>query len=301
MSTVFFKHLKAFSAYLKKFGAKGRRCAIICCMKAILKIEAPDFSLSQTLLCGQYFRATPIDEGSFAVTLCGHTAVISQSGESVTIESSSEEACHELANTLGINDDYSAIRALFSADPILKNAMALAGGLRIMRQPLFETVVSFIISQNNNIPRICGIISRLCENFGQPIEGGFDFPTPSRLAPLCESDLAPLRCGFRDKYILDAARRFENGEIGLDTVHHAPLPEAQSELMKIKGVGPKVADCALLFGAHRLDAFPADVWIKRAMRHYFPAGLPEAFAPYAGIAQQYIFVYARENLPPGAE
>ena len=125
------------------------------------------------------------------------------------------------------------------------------------------------------------------------------FPSPERLAGLEEEDLAYLRCGFRARYILDAARKVASGEVDLKALRTAPLAQAREQLMTIVGVGPKVADCALLYGLHRLEAFPMDVWMKRAMKEWFPGKKPEDFGPYAGVAQQYLFHYIRTAAPDG--
>jgi len=176
----------------------------------------------------------------------------------------------------------------------LKAASGFAGGIRILRQDPWEALCSFIISQNNNIPRIKGIVERLCASFGEEIKEGFySFPAAEKIATLTLEDLAPLRSGFRAKYILDGAKRVADGEIDLDALKELALDEARQELMKIYGVGEKVADCTLLFGLSHIDAFPKDVWIKKAMAKLFDGSLPECAAPYAGIAQQYIFHYAR--------
>ena len=153
---------------------------------------------------------------------------------------------------------------------------------------------SFIISQNNNIPRIKGIIERLCTFFGEDLGGGdFSFPSAERLAVLSEQDLAPIRSGFRAKYILDAARRVASGETELEKVAAMPIDEARAELQKIKGVGPKVAECALLYGFGRAEAFPVDVWVKRIMQELYPEGLPACTENVEGIAQQYLFHWRR--------
>ena len=154
----------------------------------------------------------------------------------------------------------------------------------------------FIISQNNNIKRIKGIVERLCENFGEKLpEGEYTFPTAEKLSKLSVDDLAPIRAGFRNKYIIDSAQKVNSGEVNLNICYDLPYDEAQQELMKIKGVGTKVADCTLLFGFHRIEAFPLDVWMKRAMEKLFPTMSPKDFGEYAGIAQQYIFHYSRMN------
>ena len=121
------------------------------------------------------------------------------------------------------------------------------------------------------------------------------FPIPEDVAGLREEELAELHCGYRAPYLIDAAKKVASGEIDGSVIREMPLDEARKALMSIKGVGPKVADCTLLFGLHRLDAFPRDVWIKRAMAQLFPDGLPACASDYAGIAQQYIFHYARNE------
>jgi N-glycosylase/DNA lyase len=197
---------------------------------------------------------------------------------------------------LGLDVDYDAVNADIlsrSDNPALKNAIEFGRGIRILRQEPWEAVCSFIVSQNNNIPRIKGIIDRLCENFGEKTDGGYTFPSAERIATLTLEDLAPLRSGFRAKYILDAAKKFASGEVSAEKISALSTDEARAELMKIYGVGEKVADCTLLFGFGRIDAFPKDVWIKRAMTVLFDGVLPECAVPFAGIAQQYLFHYAR--------
>ena len=194
-----------------------------------------------------------------------------------------------------LDRDYRAVNKNLSKNEILKSAAEYSFGIRILNQEPWETLCSFIISQNNNIKRIKGIISRLCDNFGEDKGGYHAFPTAERIAECTLEDLAVLRSGFRAKYILDAAQKISSGEIDLERLKTVPTDEARDELIKIKGVGPKVADCALLFSLCHIDAFPKDVWIKRAMQALFGGELPEEAKPYAGIAQQYIFFYARET------
>ena len=134
----------------------------------------------------------------------------------------------------------------------------------------------------------------MCENFGTPLgDGEFAFPTAETLAKLSPDDLAPLRAGFRNRYIIDAAQKVANGEVNLESCFTLDYEDARAELMKITGVGKKVADCTLLFGMHRIEAFPIDVWMKRAMEKLFPNMNGDDFGQYAGIAQQYIFHYSR--------
>lgn len=195
-----------------------------------------------------------------------------------------------------LDRDYAGIRReLCQTWEKLRKAAAFAPGIRILRQDPWEALCSFILSQNNHIPRIKGIIQRLCGQFGPPGEDGPGFPSPQRLAGLSLEDLAPLRSGFRAKYLLSAARLVTEGAVDLQALQTLPLPQARLCLQQIAGVGPKVAECVLLYGLHRLEAFPLDVWMKRVMQVWFPQGKPEDFGPYAGIAQQYLFHYSRHH------
>ncbi|MBQ1182924.1 MAG: DNA-3-methyladenine glycosylase 2 family protein [Clostridia bacterium] len=197
-------------------------------------------------------------------------------------------------NYLDIDRDYGKIIDIISENEVLKNAAAENLGIRILRQDKWETLCSFIISQNNNIPRIKGIVERLCENFGEALDDdGYTFPSAETIAGLTPEDLAPIRSGFRARYIIDGAKKFLSGEIDLDLIETADIDTARAELMKITGVGIKVADCTLLFGFNRIDALPKDVWIKRAIEEYFNGTFPECAKGYEGIAQQYLFNYIR--------
>ena len=177
----------------------------------------------------------------------------------------------------------------------MAEAAAFAPGIRILRQEPWEALCSFIISQNNHIPRIKGIIERLCQRLGAEIPGTawHAFPTAERLAACSLEDLAPLRAGFRAKYLLDAARKVASGQVDLARVAAAPVEEGRRELQTIFGVGPKVAECALLYGFHKTECFPLDVWMKRAMATLLPGRRPEEFGENAGLAQQYLFHYSR--------
>ncbi|MBR1534281.1 MAG: DNA-3-methyladenine glycosylase 2 family protein, partial [Ruminococcus sp.] len=140
------------------------------------------------------------------------------------------------------------------------------------------------------------IVDRLCEHFGDPIgDGIYAFPTADRLAALSPDDLAPIRAGFRHRYIIDAAGKVADGTVDLEQIRRLPYDEARASLMQITGVGVKVADCVLLYGLHRLESFPLDVWMKRAMATLFDGSDLSMFGEYAGIAQQYIFHYARNH------
>ena len=200
------------------------------------------------------------------------------------------------AGYFDLGRSYAALRqSLAGQSAYLDAALAFGQGIRVLRQDRWEALCSFIISQNNNIKRIKGIIERLCRLLGQSIgdSGFFSFPTPEALAAATADQLAPLRCGFRARYLIDAAQKVCSGQVRLDAIPSMPLEEAHRELMQICGVGPKVADCVLLFGFHRLECCPMDVWMKRVFAVLYPNGLPDCARDFAGIAQQYLFHYAR--------
>ena len=255
------------------------------------------FSLKQTLDCGQCFRWDEIEENTFVGVVGNTVCKIRQTEDQIIFFNTDEQAFEKVwKNYFDFGLDYNKIRDEICKDEIMKRAGDYASGIRILRQDAWETVCSFIISQNNNIKRIKGIVKRLCDTFGDPITEGYSaFPSYDKIAKLSVEDLAPLRSGFRAKYILDAARKISSGEVDLVRIANSDYDTAKAELMKICGIGNKVADCALLYGFYRLEAFPEDVWIKRAMAKLYPDGLPENCKRYAGIAQQYIFHYARTS------
>lgn len=262
--------------------------------KVILK-NVKNFDLKQTFDCGQAFRWEYFEnQKTWGAVVHNRYIEVSKSGEDVIIEGIGKELFDGFfKHYFDLERDYSSIIEEISDNPILKKAASFGSGIRILNQEPWEALCSFIISQNNNIPRIKGIISRLCENFGEKCEKGFSFPAPEKLADLKPEDLSELRAGFRAGYIIDAARKIASGEIDLESLKQKDTDSARAELMKIKGVGPKVADCTLLFGLSHFEAFPRDVWIKRALNDLFKGEIPENAKRYGGIVQQYIFYYYR--------
>lgn len=257
-----------------------------------------DLDLEQTLDCGQSFRWKKQNDGSFKGVAYNKSVSMNMQGDTLYIDNATEEDFEKIwKNYLDLDLDYGKIRKDISKiHPVLKDAAKYAPGIRILQQEPYEALCTFIISQNNNIKRIKGIVERLCESFGEQLQDGeYTFPKAEVIAQLTEEDLSPLRAGFRNKYIIDGAKKVASGEVNLDICKTLPYEEARAELMKIKGVGVKVADCTLLFGMHRIEAFPVDVWMRRAMEKLFPDMTAEDFGQYAGIAQQYIFHYSRMN------
>ena len=265
-----------------------------------------DFSVFRTFDCGQCFRFDPVFDPSHKTEVegiaFGKYVRFAEDGDGKLYIKSSEEDFNNIwFSYLGFDCDYDMINekiltSLSGKDALhMKRAYEASRGIRILRQDSWEALCSFIISQNNNIPRIKKIISALCEKYGEKIEGGYSFPTSEALMAAGEEAIFELRTGFRAKYIYDCASKVSSGELSLSAVANAPDYEsADSMLRAVKGVGPKVSACALLFGFARLDAFPVDVWIKKVIADRFENGLDHTlFGEYAGIAQQYLFYYER--------
>lgn len=256
------------------------------------------FSLEQTLDCGQCFRWEKTLPNTYQGIAYGKLLTISQNSDEITLHNCTKVDFENIwYDYFDLATDYDKVRRELSLlHPVLNEAQKYAPGIRILNQEPWEALCSFIISQNNNIPRIKGIISRLCETFGEKLsDGNYTFPSAEKLSACSVDDLAPLRSGFRAKYIVDASRKVASGEIELNTVKELSVCEARNELIKIKGVGPKVADCTMLYGMGKKECFPLDVWMKRAMSILLPELTPQSFGVNAGIAQQYIFHYSRMN------
>ena len=252
-----------------------------------------NFDLALTLDCGQAFRWGQRPNGAWHGVASSRAVDITQDGEKITVIGDTDEAFWR--TYLDLDRDYGAICERLMTDGWLNRAISEYGGIRILRQDTWEALCSFIISQNNNIPRIKGIIERLCAAFGDDLgNGDFSFPAAERLAECSVDDLAPLRSGFRAKYIIDAAKKIADGEVKLDMLAVEDIDSCRAELIKIKGVGAKVAECTLLYGCGRIEAFPVDVWVKRIMSELYPDGLPECTVGVEGIAQQFLFHWRRQ-------
>ncbi len=277
------------------------------------------FSPELVFDCGQSFRFDRVSgsahECEFAGVAFGKYISIAADGDKIYLYNIDREEWDTVfCRYFGLDRDYGEIRQSIrslSENPALASALDKSSGIRILRQEPWEALCSFIISQNNNIPRIKGLICALSYRCGTPCDMSgmeshtadshktangalYTFPTPESLISLGEEGLRELKTGFRAKYIFDASKRVTSGETDLSLIDGMSTPEALSELCKICGVGPKVASCALLFGYSKLDAFPVDVWIKKVIAKYFDGDFsPDILGEYAGVAQQYLFYYER--------
>ena len=262
--------------------------------KVIIKNQ-PHLSLDLTFDCGQCFRFNKNADGMWQGVAFGKNLVGYTQGEDTVLFCKKEDYLSVWEEFFDLKRDYSVIQSCFSHDKNVSHAAEIGKGIRILKQEKWETLVSFIISQNNNIPRIKKIIESLCQTLGEPLGNGvYSFPTAQKIWEAGAEGLAPIKAGFRVKYILDAAHRVLNGETDLEYIASLSYEEAENELMKIKGVGKKVASCVLLFGYGFLSAFPVDVWVKRVIEKYYDESFdPVSLGEYAGIAQQYLFYRER--------
>ncbi len=254
------------------------------------------FDAKTSLDCGQAFRWKECENGDITGIAFGKSLTVRQTEDEVIFLNTTEDDFEKIwKNYFDLDRDYAAICERFAYDTHLSEAVKAYYGIRILRQEPWEALCSFIISQNNNIPRIKGIIDRLCTALGEPIEDGYTFPDAKTVAEAGIDALAPLRAGFRAKYIIDAAEKVSSGEVDFNKIFNSGIDEGRNELIKIKGVGEKVAQCTLLYGFGKVDAFPVDVWVKRIMQELYPDGLPECANGVRGIAQQYLFHWRRNN------
>lgn len=270
------------------------------------------FEISQTLECGQCFRFEKISDENYAVIAKGKLLHIFKEGDSIIFENTSEEDFENIWRSyFDLDRDYIKIKEILSkSDDTLGKAVKYAPGIRILNQDFFECLISFIISQNNRIPMIKKVVSNISQKYGEYIgslDGNdyYSFPEAEALSRATEAELMECKTGFRAKYIIDAVQKCLSGEINAERFKNMTTEEIRSALMSIKGVGPKVADCVMLFSLSRSDAFPTDVWVKRVMSYFYFNGEDtpvktihknayEKFGLYAGFAQQYLFNYARQ-------
>lgn len=251
-------------------------------------------NLPLTLDCGQAFRWKDAGDGKFLGISKGHETLISSDGDIITFHNTPIEDVECIwTDYFDTAADYPSILTKLSADEKVCSAIKDYGIIRILNQEPWETLCSFIISACNNIPRIKGIVERLCEAYGEKTEHSYSFPSAEFLASKTADDLAFLRAGYRAPYIIDAARKVASGEIDLEKIRTMDELSAEKELMKISGVGKKVADCTMLFSLGFRDTYPIDRHIARANAELYPDGLPECFNGNKGLAQQYIFHYQR--------
>jgi N-glycosylase/DNA lyase len=314
---------------VRSVGKKPATAEIAAAVSFSIVLRVCDYDLAATLDSGQVFRWQE-QNGSWIGVVEKHWVRLTQTRDGVHAETAVPVKNWDwLREFLQTEVDWAAVLKTFPDDEPIRAVVAACRGLRVLRQDPWECLASFILSSTKQIVQIRQIIALLCERFGEPLnrppatlsplcgargESGrnenhlyYSFPTTKRIAAVTETDLRACKMGFRAPHLLAAARQIADGTFDLDRPRHLPLAEARAELMKLRGVGGKIADCVLLFAYGFDGAFPVDVWVERALRRlYFPRRRVTAkrlrhfaathFGPHAGHAQQYLFHYMRTKM-----
>ena len=252
-----------------------------------------DFDINQISKSGQCFRLERVGNSLWQLTAFGKRLKIQQRSSSEYEFDCSERDFRDIwFDYFDLGRDYSEIKQRIEKmnDPYLIAASEYGWGIRILRQEPWETIVTFLISQRNNIPRITGTIKRLCEQFNGK------FPSPVMLKNYSEDDFKKIGMGYRAKFLVDIVKSSLNGELDIKYLKSLPTDEALRYLQQFNGIGPKVANCIALFSLHKIDAFPIDVWIQKIIDERYNGNFQfEKFKEFAGIVQQYMFFYERSQ------
>lgn len=269
--------------------------------KIIIKDEF--FDPKEICTCGQLFRYRIEDDGAWYIFSRDKQAKIVLENDNYIVYGDSDY----FYNYLDLDNDYRSINISLIGKPLIKDALSTINGIRILRQDPLETIISFIISANNHIPRIKGIIERICSALGEYNSGFYSFPTIDKLVGVDKTFFNSIGCGYRDEYLYKTISMIACGEFDINKPYFMNTNEAKTYLMQLSGVGPKVADCILLFAYQKYDVFPVDTWIKKLYFRIFPeksakttpktmrCDLVDTYGLYAGIAQQYLFYSIREE------
>lgn len=268
----------------------------------MIKVNTYNFSVRQICESGQCFRLEEVTENNYITTAFGRYLELEQTDNETIFYCTVEEYETIWKQYFDLETDYTKfIESVSQEDVYLYRTVQFGSGIRILKQDIWEMIISFIISQQNNIKRIKKSIALLCEKFGEEkystnAKKYFAFPTIKALANTSLEELNECNLGYRSRYILNTANSILKKEIDLESLKQMNYMDSKKELMKLYGVGEKVADCVCLFALHHLEAFPVDTHIKKVLEKYYPKGFPfEKFAKYSGVIQQYIFYYDLKN------
>ena len=269
------------------------------CENKIIITNPTTFNIKAVLECGQVFRYKKTDDG-YQVITGNKKAVIKEEDNKVIIQQKDTKFFEKYFD---LCRNYDIILSNLSGKGLIGAACEFGKGIRILNQNPVETIISFIISANNHIPRIKSIIEKICFELGEKCDGYYAFPTIEMLASKDEDFYIKLGAGYRANYIADTAKVLYNG-FDFESIYEMPTAEAHKKLCTLKGVGPKVADCILLFAYHKTDVFPVDTWIKKVYADCYgkttsasnmSKRLTAEYGELAGYAQQYLFYYKREQ------
>ena len=253
--------------------------------KFSIKIE--DMDLSQIAESGQVFRMRE-ENGAYRLYTGKNTASVTENDGIFTFDCGEEEFRKIWYDYFDLDTDYSFIKSLADEkDEYLNAAIKNGWGIRILKQDLWEMIISFIISQNNNIPRIRKCIEKICDAVG-----GGGFPTPAELERLSVKELREFGFGYRDEYVHRMAVNTADGSFDIEALKKLDYEGARAVLMKQHGIGKKVADCICVFGLHKREAFPIDTHVRQILAEHYKDGFPfEKYQEYAAVMQQYMFYY----------
>ncbi len=258
-----------------------------------------DFNIIQTLECGQVFSFIKPSDNSYVVISTNKIANITYDDSTTIIESNDIDYFY---NYFDLNTDYNKIKKeIISINPNVSKYLGFGDGIRILKQDIYQTIISFIVSANNNIKRIKGILFRLSSEYGSKIsEGIYAFPTLEQLSKVTSEDYARLGAGYRSDYLVKTINSLKTTEYDINFLKSLSTIKLREKLLSLSGVGPKVADCILLFGFGRTDVFPVDTWIRKTYYLFEQKKLSDKdisnyfvniYGTYSGYAQQYLFNY----------
>ena len=264
----------------------------------MIKKRLKDLDLGQIAASGQCFRMEDQGEGQYSLTAFDRYLEMTQQGEEFEFSCSEEEFNSIWKDYFDLDQDYGMIKASVDpADAYLVHAVEEGWGIRILKQDLWEIILTFLVSQNNNITRIRRSMNLLCETAGKKCktEDGkifYTFPTPEEVRSLGMEGLGKLGLGYRDKYVYAMAETVSEQRLDLERLKEMEYEAAHKELTAQYGIGKKVADCICLFGLHHIQAFPIDTHVKKICEAHYPEGFDfQRYEGYAGIMQQYMFYY----------
>lgn len=289
-------------------------------IEGIILKGVENFELNHIFDCGQCFRWNRQESGNYIGVAYGKVIEVEKDNDNIVLYNTNREEFEEVwKDYFDLSRDYSKIKITLSKDNLLKKAIDYGHGIRILQQEPFEIIISFIISANNRIPMIKRAIEKISKKWGERLyykdEIYYSFPSIERLSSISLEEIEDCGTGFRSKYIVDTVSKIHkdfktdsseyNKQFDINYIGKLQDDQCHNMLQNFKGIGPKVADCVMLFSMGKNSAFPVDVWVKRAMQHFYLApdvSLKkirefgrEKFGEFSGLAQQYLFYYAREN------
>lgn len=275
----------------------------------MLKIKNVNINLKDTITCGQIFRYIEEDDNSYTVVLSDRVANIYQDNDTLIVKSNIDEDLENvIKNYLDLNRDYEKLnKEIITLDSKLKEIIKECSGFKIINQPKFETIISYILSSNNRVPQIAKALNNISEKYGKKVifedKEYYLFPNLEEIKNCTKEELRELKTGFRDAYIYEFINKLNNKEFDLDSIDNMDSDTAMNYLLSNKGIGEKVASCILLFGYSRFDVFPIDTWVKKYMKDTYNltevkdirSFTKEKYKDYSGLVIQYMFHYKRNK------